>query len=160
MSNDYSKDLPISWEEFHSQSHSLGQKLKGMKPWKGIIAVTRGGLIPACLVAQETGLKHIETISIETYSHQEQSSEPKIHYKPELSDEGENWLIIDDLSDTGNTFKIIREMYPKAHYACVYVKPNGADQADTYMEEISQETWIYLPWELESQKFADHLLAS
>ena len=157
MPNSYSKDLPITWEEFHKQSRLLGLELKDKAQWKGILAVTRGGMIPACLVAQEIGVKHIETISIESYSHQDQTSEPIIHYKPDLADGGKDWLIIDDLSDTGNTFNIIKDMFPQAHRACVYVKPNGADQADTYMQEITQETWIYFPWELEAQKFADYL---
>jgi len=143
--------------EEHDQSRLLGLALKDKAPWKGILAVTRGGMIPACLVAQEIGVKHIETISIESYSHQDQASDPIIHYKPDLDNGGQDWLIIDDLSDTGNTFKLIKDMFPKAHRACVYVKPNGADQADTFMQEITQETWIYFPWELEAQKFADYL---
>lgn len=157
MPNDYSKDLPISWEVFHTKARDLGLRLKNMNDWKGIIAVTRGGMIPACLVAQEMGVKHMETISIESYSHQNQTSDPIVHYKPTLEDGGKDWLIIDDLSDTGNTFALIRKMFPKAHYACVYVKPDGEKQADTYIEKVEQETWIYFPWELEAQKFAQYL---
>lgn len=157
MSNSYTQDYPISWEQFHRQSRELALKLKDMGTWDGIIAVTRGGMVPACLVAQEVDTKHIETISIESYAHQDQSQEPIIHYAPTLENEGQGWLIIDDLSDTGNTFKLIRSMYPKAHYACVYVKPNGAPQADTYIENVPQESWIYFPWEREAQKFAPHL---
>ena len=157
MPNDYPKEYPVSWEQFHRQSRELGLKLKDKGPWKGILAVTRGGMVPAGLVAQETNVKNIQTISIESYSHQSQSSEPIIHYKPELEDEGKGWLIIDDLSDTGNTFQHIRTMFPKAHYACVFVKPNGEPQADTYIEVVPQDTWVFFPFELEAQKFAEYL---
>ena len=157
MSNSYTKDYPISWEQIHRQSRELGLRLKEIGNWKGILSVTRGGMVPACLVAQEIGVKHIETISIESYSHQDQSTGPIIHYAPTLENGGDSWLVIDDLSDTGKTFELIRTMFPKAHYACVYVKPNGAPQADTYIEDVPQESWIYFPWELEAQKFAEYL---
>ena len=75
MANDYPKEYPISWEQFHRQSRELGLKLKDMGAWKGILAVTRGGLVPAGLVAQEMSVKNIQTISIESYSHQDQSKD-------------------------------------------------------------------------------------
>ena len=152
-----SNDLAISWEDFHKKSHTLGLRLKEVGPWKGIISVTRGGMIPAGIVAQEVEVKNIQTLCIETYSHQEQSREPIFHHTPKIENEGEGWIVIDELSDTGNTFKTIREIFSKAHYACVYTKPDGESQVDTFVESVSQDTWIYFPWEREAQKFAKYL---
>ena len=68
-----------------------------------------------------------------------------------VDNDGEGWLVIDDLVDTGNTFALARKTLPNAHYACIYVKPMGAKQTDTYITEFSQETWVHFPWDMENQ---------
>jgi xanthine phosphoribosyltransferase len=60
---------------------------------------------------------------------------------------GAGVLIVDDLVDTGRTAKIVREMLPKAHFATVYAKPMGRPMVDTFITEVSQDTWIYFPWD-------------
>ena len=57
-------------------------------------------------------------------------------------------LIIDDLVDTGKTARMVRDMLPKAHFATVYAKPKGRPLVDTFITEVSQDTWIYFPWDL------------
>ena len=59
--------------------------------------------------------------------------------------------MIDDLVDSGNTYRLIREHLPKAHFACVYAKPAGVPTADTFVTEVSQDTWVYFPWDMEVQ---------
>ena len=66
-----------------------------------------------------------------------------------MAEDGKDWLIVDDLVDTGETIKALRPQIPKAHYATVYAKPNGRTQVDTFITEVSQDTWIYFPWDLE-----------
>ena len=56
-------------------------------------------------------------------------------------------LIVDDLVDTGKTAKIVRDILPKAHFATVYAKPMGRPMVDTFVTEVSQDTWIYFPWD-------------
>ncbi len=144
--NNHNKDFPVSWEEIYRNSKALAWRLAKKNDWKGIIAITRGGMVPACVVARELDIKNIETLCISSYDYQNQRS-AKIISKAEVSDEGNGWLVIDDLVDTGNTFKEARKLFPKAHYACVYAKPMGADTTDTFITEVSQETWIHFPWE-------------
>ena len=57
-------------------------------------------------------------------------------------------LVIDDLTDTGKTAKVVREMLPEAHFATVYAKPAGRPIIDTFVTEVSQDTWIYFPWDM------------
>ena len=57
-------------------------------------------------------------------------------------------LVIDDLVDTGRTARLVREMLPKAHYATLYSKPMGRPVVDTFITEVSQDTWIYFPWDM------------
>jgi xanthine phosphoribosyltransferase len=56
-------------------------------------------------------------------------------------------LIVDDLVDTGKTAKVVRELLPEAHFATVYAKPMGRPMVDTFITEVSQDTWIYFPWD-------------
>src|ERR1700712_5738864 len=68
---------------------------------------------------------------------------------PELSaNEGQGILVLDDLTDTGKTAAEVRVMLPKAHFACVYAKPKGVPVIDTFVTEVSQDTWIYFPWDM------------
>ena len=68
-----------------------------------------------------------------------------------MGDDGGDVLIIDDLVDTGATARVVRAMLPQAHYATVYAKPAGRALVDTFVTEVSQDTWIFLPWDTELQ---------
>jgi len=58
------KNFPVSWDEFHRDARALAWRLAAAGPFQAIVAVTRGGLVPAAIVARELGLRVIETISI------------------------------------------------------------------------------------------------
>lgn len=148
---------PIDWLQIHADAKRLSRLLAGHGPWDRIVAVTRGGLVPACLVARDLGIRTIETISIASYDHQQQSTVSVLKAAADCGD-GSGCLVIDDLADTGNTFRSIRGILPKATYACLYVKPQGRPSADHFVTEYSQDTWIYFPWE--DQDFPPHILAS
>lgn len=151
----YSKKLFLSWEQVHSQAKELSAVLKQKaaesgKPWKGIIAIPRGGMVAASLISRTLGVYYIDTFCVNSYDFQDQGEINvfKDIDRDSMEDqEGEGYLVIDDLSDTGKTFQFVRRVLPKAHYACVYVKPKGKPYADTYLYEVSQETWITHPWE-------------
>lgn len=147
---DPKKNFPVSWEEMHRNAKALAWKLVDKGPWKGVIAVTRGGMVPACVIARELDIKLVDTLCISSYDHQDQRS-ASILKKPDNVGNGAGWLIIDDLVDTGNTFRVARRIMPDAHYACIYAKPQGVDTADTYITEVSQDTWIDFPWDLEAR---------
>jgi len=145
----YKKTYPISWEQLHRDSRALAWRLLEYDYFKGIVAITRGGLVPASIVARELDIRLIETVCVSSYDWQNQRGEIEI-LKP-LQMDGDGWLLIDDLVDTGRTAKSVREMLPKAHFATVYAKPLGRPLVDTYVTEVSQDTWILFPWDAESQ---------
>src|SRR5690606_41415155 len=62
--------------------------------------------------------------------------------------QGDGVIVVGDLTDTGKTAAIVREMMPKAHFATVYAKPQGRPLIDTFTTEVSQDTWIYFPWDM------------
>ena len=148
MEDSYNKGFPVSWDQMHRDSKALALRLAEKGPWRRIVSVTRGGMVPACIVARELEVRLVDTVCVKTYDHQDMA-------KPEIlkavDDDGEDVLIIDDLVDTGATAKVVRAMMPKAHYATVYAKPDGRSLVDTFVTEVSQDTWIFLPWDTELQ---------
>ena len=145
----YKKTYPISWEQLHRDSKALAWRLLGMDYFKGIIAITRGGLVPAAIVAREMDIHLIETICISSYDWKDKKGEAEV--LKGVAGNGEGWLLIDDLVDTGRTARVVKEMVPKAHFATVYAKPAGRNEVDTFITEVSQDTWILFPWDAESQ---------
>ncbi|HUV78552.1 MAG TPA: xanthine phosphoribosyltransferase [Desulfobacterales bacterium] len=149
MNQTYTKTYPISWDQLHRDSRALAWRLLDMKFFRGIVAVTRGGMVPAAIVARELDIHMVDTVCVTSYDWQDQQGEIQI-LKP-MSCDDEGWLIIDDLVDTGRTAKVVRELLPKAHFATVYAKPAGRPMVDTFITEVSQDTWILFPWDSESQ---------
>jgi len=144
----YQKTFPVSWEELHRNSKALAWRVMDRGPWQGLVAVTRGGLVPAAIVARELEIRLIDTICIASYDDRSQSDLQVLKGVP---GDGEGWLIVDDLVDTGRTAQVVRDLLPKAHFATVYAKPAGRPLVETFITEVSQDTWILFPWDTEPQ---------
>ncbi|MDR2892950.1 MAG: xanthine phosphoribosyltransferase [Deltaproteobacteria bacterium] len=146
--SDYQKTYPVSWEQLHRDSRALAWRLLELGPFKGIVAVARGGLVPAAVVARELDIHLVDTACVSSYDWQSQRGSTVLK---SVEHDGEGWLVVDDLVDSGKTFKLLREMMPKAHFAAVYAKPAGRPMVDTFITETSQDTWILFPWDSEVQ---------
>jgi xanthine phosphoribosyltransferase len=144
------KSFPVSWEQFHRDSKALAWRLNGAGPFSAMVAITRGGMVPAAVVARELGIRVIETVCIASYDYDKQGALEVLKTVSQaiLATGGEGILIIDDLVDTGATARAVRAMLPRAHFATVYAKPEGRPLVDTFVTEVSQDTWIYLPWDM------------
>ena len=158
----HEKGFHISWDQIHRDSRALAWRLDGHGPeggagekgggWRAVVAITRGGMAPAMIVARELDIRTVDTISIKSYDHQDQSEARVLKYPDaEMMGDGTGILIIDDLVDSGKTLEVVRAMYPKAHFATVYAKPKGRPQVDTFITEVSQDTWIFFPWDMALQ---------
>jgi xanthine phosphoribosyltransferase len=146
------KAFPVSWDQFHRDARALAWRLAGAGPFQAIVSVTRGGLVPAAIVARELGIRLIETVCVSSYNHTTQGELRILKTVAENvvalgGGEGRGVLIVDDLVDTGKTAKMVRDILPKAHFATVYAKPMGRPMVDTFNTEVSQDTWIYFPWD-------------
>ena len=150
----HEKGFHVSWDQIHRDSRALAWRLDGRGPeeggWKAVVAITRGGMIPAMIVSRELDIRVVDTISVRSYSHQSQT-EARVTKSPQedLMGDGTGILVIDDLVDTGRTLELVRRLYPKAHFATVYAKPKGREMVDTFITEVSQDTWIFFPWDLD-----------
>ena len=145
------KSFPVSWDQFHRDARALAWRLASQRDdWRAIVCITRGGLVPAAIIAREIGTRLIETVCIASYHEYSEQGELRVlkEISPELlKDEGDGILIVDDLTDTGKTAGLVRTMLPKAHFATVYAKPKGRPLVDTFITEVSQDTWIFFPWD-------------
>ena len=152
----HEKGFHVSWDQIHRDSRALAWRLDGQGPgdgtWKAVVAITRGGMAPAMIVSRELDIRMVDTVSVKSYDHQTQS-EPRVIKSPDMEvvGDGEGVLIVDDLVDTGKTLEVVRKLMPKAHFATVYAKPKGKPQVDTYITEVSQDTWIFFPWDMALQ---------
>ena len=157
----HEKGFHISWDQIHRDSRALAWRLDGRGPddgaWKAVVAITRGGMAPAMIVARELDIRTVDTISVVSYhsggGKADQRREAKVLKAPDedMMGDGTGILIVDDLVDSGKTLELVRKRYPKAHFATVYAKPEGEPQADTFITGVSQDTWIFFPWDMALQ---------
>jgi xanthine phosphoribosyltransferase len=146
------KQFPVSWDQFHRDARALAWRLAEAGPFQAVVCITRGGLVPAAIVARELGIRVIETVCVASYNH---TTQGELTMLKGVADEivavgggrGKGVLVVDDLVDTGQTAKLVRDILPEAHFAAVYAKPQGGPMVDTFITEVSQDTWIFFPWD-------------
>ena len=138
----------VSWEELHRATRELARRQLPAEQWKGVIAVSRGGLVPGAIVARELNLRVVESACVRSYAHQSQAAEPELLKPISCTEDGEGFLVVDDLVDTGNTLRFLRKMLPKAKFITVYAKPKGLPLVDEYEADIEQNVWIHFPWDM------------
>ncbi|MGE3144475.1 MAG: xanthine phosphoribosyltransferase [Pseudorhodoplanes sp.] len=147
------KAFPVSWDQFHRDARALAWRLAEAGPFQAIVCITRGGLVPAAIVARELNVRLIETVCVESYTGIGRQGELRVlktvaeKVVGAGGGRGKGVLIVDDLVDTGKTARVVRDLIPEAHFATVYAKPMGRPQVDTFITEVSQDTWIYFPWD-------------
>jgi xanthine phosphoribosyltransferase len=152
MDEKWQKSFPVSWDQFHRDARALSWRLSDKGKWEAIVCVTRGGLVPAAIIARELGIRVVETVCVTSYEHVTQGEVRLL--KGIAADvagagggRGKGVLVVDDLVDTGKTARLVRDLLPEAHFAAVYAKPLGRPLVDTFITEVSQDTWIYFPWD-------------
>jgi xanthine phosphoribosyltransferase len=157
----HEKGFHISWDQIHRDSRALAWRLDGKGPdeggWRAVVAITRGGMAPAMIVARELDIRTVDTISVVSYhaggGKADQRREARVLKSPDaqMMGDGTGILVIDDLVDSGKTLELVRQLYPNAHFATVYAKPEGEPMVDTFITGVSQDTWIFFPWDMALQ---------
>ncbi len=144
------KKTLLSWEQVEGLVLELSQKIPTDKDTV-LIAVSRGGAVPAAIIAQELKIKRNYTISLESYN--ESDKQESINQLTSLDiEDSPNNIFVDDLVDTGNTLLYLKKKYPKSKFAAIYKKPHSADVLDYHVGETDK--WIIFPWEVwEKRKF-------
>ena len=138
----------IDWGKFHQHVKLLAQKIKSSGEYNKIIAISRGGLLPAGILAYELDIRNSQAINISSYDNNERREDDEIELDCNVGEVDGKTLIVDDLSDTGRTFRLVKKLYPQAKYAAVYSKPKGRKDVDICASELPDK-WIVFPWDVE-----------
>ena len=110
MPDRYNKTYPISWEQLHRDAKALAWRLVDLQQWKGIVAITRGGLVPAAVIARELDIHLVDTICISSYNWQDQGS---VNILKAAQGDGKGWLLIDVRSSGLPRFQARLSLSPK-----------------------------------------------
>lgn len=141
-----SNKIYISWEDFHAQVKKLAAKIKEKGEFNRIIAISRGGLIPAGILAYELDIRDCDVINMSSYDGEIKRQDNAIEIKGLLANVDEKSLIVDDLSDSGRTLNLLHKEYPKAVRVCVYAKPQGQTSCEIFAQELPDH-WVVFPWD-------------
>ena len=138
----------IDWPQFHQDVKVLAQKIKSSGEYNKIIAISRGGLLPAGILAYELDIRNSQAVNISSYDNNERREDDKIELDCKVGEVDNQTLIVDDLSDTGRTFRLVKKLYPQAKYAAVYAKEKGFKDADIIARRLPEQ-WVVFPWDVE-----------
>ena len=136
----------IKFKEIVGRCRELAKLLKKTGICQ-IVAVTRGGLVPAAILAQFLGVRKISCIALASYDEQNQPGRLQCMSEPNLPID-EHTLFVDDLYDSGNTYSYLKERYPSAKVAVLYSK-NPQAELDFPAEPKPADAWLIFPWEFE-----------
>ena len=93
----------VTWDQLHRDARTLSTALMAHPPFRGIVAITRGGLIPAAIVARELECRLVETVSVVSYAGEAGTQQAPVVVKPPAAaGDGTGFLVIDDLVDSGD----------------------------------------------------------
>ncbi len=135
----------LAWDEFHRDVKDLAKKIKQSGEYDKIVAISRGGLIPAGILAYELNIRNSSVINIATYIGAAHLKLDEVDMPEYVGKVDEKTLIVDDLSDSGQTFKVMRRQFPQGKFVTVYAKPQGLKEADIFAKEIPDK-WVVFPW--------------
>ena len=138
------KQVFLSYHDIHTDCIELAKKIKKKYKPEKLILISRGGLIPGSIIANYLGIQDVDVIALKTYADRKRSKEIKV-YKRIKSEK--KLVVIDDLVDSGETAKIVKEMMPNSKFVVLYTKTSGKKQADLHLYDFKDSDWLVFPWE-------------
>lgn len=138
----------FTWQDIENDCRALAEMLRKSGPMLGLIGIARGGLVPTSLLSYLLDVRNVKTVAVTSYFGRRQVTAEILGSVDEIKD-GEGWVFIDDLAETGQTAKLIRRRYPKARFAVLYTKPDGQAYTDYFVKLLRQNVWVEYPWEKE-----------
>ncbi len=142
--------LSVTWNEYHTLAQKLAATiLSHDKPFDEIVAISRGGLTLGHLLSDLLRIP-ISTIAIQSYTDIQKRGEVTITGKLQRSIRGKHILLIDDVSDTGTTYKratrYLRRCGPKSiTTVAMFFKPHSTFRPDFFARQTRK--WILFPYE-------------
>ncbi len=125
--------------------------------YDNIMVVTRGGMVPACLISEKTNIRNILVAAVMFYNGEERQKEPIfLQFPQDTQVHNRKILVVDDVWDTGNTVMAVRERLERAganaEVAVLHFKPKNShfpptEKPNYFAEET--DAWIVYPWDPE-----------
>jgi xanthine phosphoribosyltransferase len=144
--------IPVTWKTAEKSIQQICNRIDDDSV-KVIVAVARGGLVPATMISHGIGCRKMHVIYAASYDDQTNGRStlrinlagilPHRFNRPDV-------LFVDDICDTGKTFKKLMQDFPDARYTSLYVK-NGCGLLDKviYSNRVADKVWVSFPWELQ-----------
>ena len=143
----------ISWNRFAGLSRRVAFKIlaTGYKP-DLIVAIARGGYAPARVLADYLDVTNVASIKVEHYHGTRKTEKAFVRHPLPENVSGRRVLIVDDVSDTGDTFDVavphIRQHLPDAEIRTAVLLHKAVCPAvpDFYARKVVKWRWIIFPW--------------
>jgi len=140
----------ITWDEINHWSGKLAEKIAADcddLQQATLVAVSRGGLIPAQIVAYKLNIRDVRVMKLISYDENNVRGETKDISTDRLFD-GSDVYIIDDLADSGDTIKYLRQKYPSSKMCTLLQKTCCKEHPDICVREnIAKDTCLVFPWD-------------
>ena len=142
----------LSWDEIQSLVDAISDRLQD--DYDAMLVVTRGGMIPACLISQRRNWRNILVAAVQFYTGIGQTRDIPtfLQFPSDPLIAGKKLLVVDDIWDSGRTIQAVKQRLHTAgaryEVAVLHYKPSASqvdDQPDYYAAETNQ--WIVYPWE-------------
>lgn len=139
-----------TWNDVHQRCKKIVKELKGrytdITDYE-IVGISRGGLVPAVVISNLLGIRKVYSLGLKTYEDQTRNS-AEIYQVPDLADSNKI-LLVDDISDTGESFIIVKKLYSHKQLVTVsvYMKQKTKFVPDIVGENIDNNNWVVFPWE-------------
>lgn len=145
----------VSWNRVYQLTHALALQIKncGFRP-DLIVAVARGGYVPARLLCDFLHVYELAGIRVEHYSKgARKHKSARLKYPLALDPSGMRVLIVDDICDTGETYRVVLEhMFEFSPHeirtAALQHKRESGYEPDFIARRLRKWRWLIYPWAL------------
>lgn len=139
----------ISWEEIQNWSNIIAEKIAADCAdisQMTLVAVSRGGLVPAQLIAYKLNIRDIRVMKLISYDNDNKRGETKDISTDRLFD-GDDVYFIDDLADSGETVRYLRSRFPQARQCTLITKDCCNENPDLTAVNLPGDAWLVFPWD-------------
>lgn len=139
----------LSWNQYEKCCLNLAKKLVGVKIDK-IVAISRGGLVAARILSDLLSIP-ISHITIESYKRLKQKKYAAITEVPSTNFNNMRILIVDEIADSGKTFKRALSYFKNFHLKKIYtlaliIKSHTKPLPNFWARKI--DAWVIFPYEV------------
>ena len=149
--------LELTWDNVDFLLDCLSDELKRKSTkYDTIIALGRGGLIPAAILSYKLGILNLHNLGISTREDQGKYKETIVYQKPNNISKDSKILVIDDINDSGRTFTAVKSMlnygYKLDDTNILYVSLVQREGTEFFKNTISgnilhTSRWLVFPWD-------------